>query len=45
MGSAVGMPVPGAGGGRAAMSQRIRQSLFAFLPVLVALAEISARRW
>jgi hypothetical protein len=27
------------------MSQRIRQLLFAFLPVVVGMAEITARRW
>jgi hypothetical protein len=43
MGSAVEWPVPGTGGGRAVMFQRIRSSLVVFLPAIVAL--IAARRW
>jgi hypothetical protein len=39
------MPVPGSGGGRAAMIQRIRQSITALLPVALALIGDLARRW
>jgi hypothetical protein len=47
MGSAVEIPVPGSGGGRAAMSQRIRQTVVVLLPVVAFIAVFSdmARRW
>jgi hypothetical protein len=45
MGSGVEWPVPGTGGGRTAMSQRMRQSVVVFLPVAFFLAIELARRW
>jgi hypothetical protein len=45
MGSAVEWPVPGTGGGRTAMPQRIRQSVVVFLPIAFFLVTELARRW